>query len=110
MQVFKKLTQKEITEGNKLIAEHLGNINNYWYQNNLLQYHSDWNYLMGAMEKVFVLDKKVADIIIRFGQCKILMQNPAGKEFNSPFKPENTAKIECWLVLIDYIKWYNQNK
>lgn len=119
-------------EGNKLIAEFMGfDWQNYtkWivdedksyskmYGNKeievpviieYLEYHSSWDWLMPVVEKIHLM-RIVADVIITPGKTKILMQNPVGKEFSSPFKPENSSITECWICVVEFIKWYNQHK
>jgi hypothetical protein len=66
-----------------------------------------WHLLMPVAEKIFLL-KEVKDVIIRFGEVKIILENSI--EIKSPHSFENDAKTELWLVIVDFLKWYNQNK
>ena len=128
---------KEIMEGNKLIAEFMGwkfetienefggevfayfgdelqwqgqtpsYLNSLFISENGFAFHCNWNILMPAVEKIFLL-REVRDVEIRPGRCWIWMPN--GKVFESPNKPGNNSITECWLAITDFITWYNTTK
>ena len=104
------MTKEEITEGNKLIALYM-NFKGYtsWKPNDL-KYHTDWNMLMKVVEKVY-LSTAVKDVCIHPGKTRIWFANDIKEGFiNSPCKPENSSIIECWLAIIEFIKWKNEQK
>jgi len=109
-----KMTNKEILENNKLIAEFIEDIfhkeieigmkiyKNVWehdgkhYQN--LIYHKDWNWLMPILNRI----------------GKILFENKdICRERAIYFQDWNLIDLnieEIWETCVDFIKWYNQNK
>ena len=118
------MEQLQIIEGNKLIAEFMddiytlerGNIINFLekpskfetsnsFEANELLYHSSFDWLMPVVEKIEGMGIKVE---IEGNGCDINRLNP--------FHPYNNgaacdSKIESvWLALVEFIKWYNQNK
>lgn len=123
------MTQKEINEGNKLIAEFIG----FEYNRSLpahgggvlmtltiedCRYHSSWDWLMPVVEKITglkyktdnenVFDNSDTAHLRTFG-----MKNEAG-EFMVRF---NRFGLFCspqlinatWLAVVAFIKWYKAN-
>jgi hypothetical protein len=98
------MTQEEILEGNKLIAEFMGlPVHEEYFRGiDACKYHSDWNLLMPIVEKIeslgysfeielfscYVIDSKTLSTII---EC----------HYNSKIKSTYQAVVE-------FIKWYNQ--
>lgn len=117
------MTNEEIIEGNKLIAEFMGiklikGINTYtgkeyYYFNNanmqdfeeLPDYNTDWNVLMAVVQKIEHLPM-VSDITINSVGTFIYCS-----EIPKHFFPIETTKIESiWDAVVEFIKWYNKNK
>lgn len=94
-----KTKENEIIAGNKLIAQFMGDYDLYhWGSDPFNEYlkadhHRDWNELIPVVEKI----KKL----------KI-------EEFSKK-KPVMSALMDVdikilWLAVVEFIKWYNQNK
>ena len=99
------MSQEEIIEGNKLIAEFEYNISDWKYLNsNLsifeseLKYHSDWNWLMTVVEKIEEKCPQHPDWNDGNTGYPIMLFNAV----NCPYKIENVFK-----GVVEYIKWYN---
>ena len=109
------LTEQEILEGNKLIAEFLGiekkiygetgityYIDNIPYQLFKLKYHSSWDWLMNIVEKcesIKVCNKGGFAFIITGTMCQWDSVTYIGK-----------TKIEAvWKAVVEFIKFYNNN-
>lgn len=111
------MTQEEINEGNKLIAGFMGgheNPQHKWY--NVIQgdkgyrmiqdfkFHSSWDWIMPVVEKIHI-NKLVTEVSIRPGRTRIWLKSSF---IQSPMKAENNSITECWLVVVDFIKWHNE--
>lgn len=117
------MSEQEIIEGNKLIAEFIGIKQNdfgHWInkdhllgsQSKLfdfeLKYHSSWDWLMPVVEKIEndLQDSFNVDIINK-NQCEIVRN---GNEFicGYGFETVNHSKIEAvYNSIVEFIKWYN---
>ena len=94
----------EIKEGNRLIAEFMGMewFKNYWIIDNDvtrtlrdLKYHYDWNWLMEVVEKITHEFPDYDDT----------------DEMESILDTLTTCNLEhLWLVTVEFIKWYNNQK
>lgn len=107
------MTQEEIIEGNKLIAEFMElqkdeESGNYHIVNEphihasclmsieYLQYHSSWDWLMPVVEKIRDMKNESAEYMTQNSKLASAL---------------TTARI--WIVykaIIEFIKWYNINK
>jgi len=70
-----------------------------------LMYKISWDWLMPVIEKIHI-DRKVKEISIRPGRTRIWL-----KEYSyiqSPCLPENNSITECWLAVIKFIIWHNE--
>lgn len=113
---------KEIVEGNKLIAEFDGkrfvsyednstnavfegwvwDENGKQKQSNHLQYHTSWDWLMPVVEKI----EQWARVDIYGKACKI-----SQPQWTVDIAKINERKIVAVLeAVIQFIQWYNQNK
>ena len=129
----------EIIEGNKLIAEFMNGIYsenaNAWgfgnariehktkiiqgkkYENLVwaerweveLKYHSSWDWLIPVVEKIESLNNYTRiETPINKKELRQTYCNIDGKE---EFKTYSKSKIEAlWLAVVEFIKWYNENK
>ena len=99
--------------GNKLIAEFMKHlpqdemVNEKRRELGVVEknYHTSWDWLMPVIEKIHI-DRKVKEVSIRPGRTRIWL-----KEFSyiqSPCLPENNSITECWLAVIKFIIWHNQ--
>lgn len=125
------MENKEIIENNRLIAEFMGakytentdiplNYDQLWLPihgivhykvigvgyGKTLQYHESWDWLMPVVEKIEELEY---DFTIRKHKTEL------DKEWvYNPFpmyKAENQGRLtNTYKVVIDFIKWYNQQK
>lgn len=126
------MTQEQI-EGNKLIAEfmnwkhHSGNV--YWFPNlypstddtgettfdiSEAEFHSSWSWLMPVVEKIESLGHSTSissdmrQAVLDKYCCEILKKNTIGT--NLLHKAGKTRLEAVYLAVIDFIKFYNQQK
>ena len=117
------MSEQEIIEGNKLIAEFMGIKQNdfgHWINKNHLlgsqsklfdfelKYHSSWDWLMPVVEKIEndLQDSFNVDIINK-NQCEIVRN---GNEFICGYGFETIyhSKIKAvYYSVVEFIKWYN---
>lgn len=111
------MTNKEIFEGNKLIAEFMqwrystsfaGLLPNHWVKDNgetatdyidtSLKFHSSWDWLMPVVEKCIYMNVPVSS-------------NDEGEKLSINIQRQlSYAKIEpTYISVVEFIKWYNQN-
>lgn len=113
------------TENNKLIALFMGMVKhhedslyltfkkkgdnqNYLANINGLQYHSDWNWLMEAVEKINVLGYEV---LIGRISCQINPISDRENPISAMVCGDISKKIEITFdAVIQFIKWYNEQK
>lgn len=133
------MTQKEILEGNKLIADFMEvkNVREYSFNRkikcliiteddgyidfvegmNILSYHDNWNRLMSVVEKI----ESIEDCEKSNFQFSILSDNECeifGKyiDYQHPrfsylnCVKENSKIKSVYKAAVDFIKWYNENK
>lgn len=111
------MTKEEIIENNKLIAEFMGY--NPHYKNGIFQgyelkpkiitfpehlkYHTSWDWLMSVVEKIW----KITD-------CRSsIFYFEANEELTIYGKTEpsmDNNKENCYSAVVEFIKWYNENK
>ena len=114
----------EILEGNKLIAKFMGlreigfGENRHFidagnriiamYYN--LKYHTSWDWLMPVVEKIENDD--LYRVIIFRGSCDIelIESNSVDSNFETIEKSGMNKNISTWLAVLEFIKWYNENK
>ena len=104
------MTQEQIEQGNKLIAEFMGatqdsdDLSDWWggimfphgYDRTFaLKYHSSWDWLMPVVEKIL---KIAHENMLNEWEC----------EFANRFLSCNITAI--YLLCIEFIKWHNANK
>lgn len=120
------MENKEILEGNKLIAEFDGWIltdefpdkNRTYTKNGNLEldttfkYHTSWDWLMPVVDKI---EKKGCIIEISYSivcMCRICI---IGKKYEKAFNiiNDNNGGIQpisaVYKSIVEFIKWYNQN-
>lgn len=116
------MENKEIIEGNKLIAEFMGmefhtinNITGVTIDGVLgglekLQYHTSWDWLMPVVEKIN-LDRRVEEVSISMGKTRIWFKRELMKPYiQYPVNPHYDTITQCFLTAVEFIKWYNENK
>lgn len=108
------------TENNKLIAEFLDFVESpttkkYWTKRSSegfgigelvdLKFHTDWNWLMEAVEKIESLGY---DVFINTTVCRITDCGQTDFEIE---EFTNNSKIEAvYNACVEFIKWYNEQK
>lgn len=121
------MTQEQIIEGNKLIAEFMGDYrakykvsNDYTLANAMLKtlkYHSSWEWLMDAVDKIesiIFYPKDIPNFSTSFSfiiHKKFVMINgiTAGYPANKT-DVLDSKRMAVWLSVVEFIKWYNANK
>lgn len=102
--------KKEIIEGNKLIDAFNDDVlQKCGWADSEMNYHSDWNNLMPVVMEIEAMgvytsiEKKVnGDNWVTFDSIE---ENFVSKQWRVK------SKIEAvWLAVVEFIKWYNQNK
>lgn len=128
------MTQQEILEGNKLIVQFMCVKNVREYQTkrnpniidlviaededgyidyvegiNYILYHSDWNQLMPVVEKIESLG--TGYVMMENNKCEIVitLDNQGKKHFSNRFI-QNTKLESVYEGVVEFIKWYNENK
>lgn len=117
------MTTQEIIEGNKLIAEFMGltkSINGATIETRYvfdwknkpqgdlpvdLKFNSSWDWLMPVIEKIETLDFIV---IIKQNECVIVNNSGETPKFIQELC-ETKIKSVC-LAVVEFIKWYDENK
>lgn len=120
------MTQKQILEGNKLIAifmefeylEPIGVNGNKQHKlrpifnsdfPNSLKYHFSWDWLMPVVEKIEKTNRYneyYPDMVTIWKDCCVISDGNNGNELVRIYS--GTTKIEAvWLATINFIKWYN---
>lgn len=121
------MTEQEIIEGNKLIAEFMGDYrakykvsNDYTLANAMLKtlkYHSSWDWLMPVVEKIkdvmtlgyFNIDSTWHDELRQEWVIQWSNSSPS-RSFcikRSDFKRDIKLIELVWLAVIEFFKWYN---
>lgn len=117
------MTEQEIIEGNKLIAEFM-NIQNtiplgirlfgYPVVYLKLNYHTDWRFLMNVVEKINTLNpnsdgSEQFEVTIQHNFCEInrlWCGNIQGRWKSGLYNKLNTIE-SVWNCCVDFIKWFN---
>jgi hypothetical protein len=112
------MMQKEIIEGNKLIAEFMDSIDSsfkwdgYKFTNDvswiISEYHFSWDWLMPVIEKIETI--KIEEYNINFSiMGKAACWTPSHWCGLKTYLAD--SKIEAvYIAVIEFIKWYNSNK
>lgn len=90
-----------LSEGNATIGTYMGK--NFTDPLNYM-YDKSWDYLMEVVEKIH-LDRMVKEVSIRPGRTRIWLHGFS--YIQSPCKAENNSITECWLAVVEFIKWRN---
>lgn len=115
------MEQKEIIEGNKLIAEFMGaeksfygdymifTIDNPQYTGKInhsdIKYHTSWDWLMPVVEKI---EENGCQIEIELYSCYVINSEKLLDEMNILFQAHCDSKIKAvYEVVVSYIRWYN---
>lgn len=115
------MENNEILEGNKLIAEFMGlkkqgfganehftdNGNRIVATSNGLQYHTSWDWIMPVVEKIN-LDRRVEEVSVSMGKTRIWFKHEFYIQY--PVNPHYNTITQCFLTVVEFIKWYNENK
>lgn len=115
------MTEKQIIEGDKLIAEFMGislskqKMELVWKKGCLideatLSYHSSWDWLMPVVEKIESLNCTVGIFTGKNNKlhCMIVHFNETNT-FDKKFQSVNEVKIEAvWLVIVEFLNWYKK--
>ena len=72
-----------------------------------LNYHSNWNLLMPVVEKISLLPM-VAETAVKSTGTRIWLKSNPG--FIQGKQPHSLMINDCYIAVIEFIKWYNLNK
>ena len=124
------MTNEEIIEGNKLIAEFMGGkfrkskdkntLNKYFdlkdkgyfYYENEIRYHTSWDWIMPVLEKIEQLGCIIEISYSLVCMCRICV---IGIKHEKAFNiiNDNNGGLEPIIAIyksvVEFIKWYNQN-
>ena len=123
------MTTQEIIEGNKLIAKFMGlsYCTKYqyegWYKNSEhnhricdfdgLKFNSSWDWLMPVVNKIEslpLINDAGLCVLIEHSYCRIYLDN-WGEYTTVVEKEKKKDKLNAvYLSIVEFIKWYNQNK
>ena len=123
-------TEKQIIDGNRLIAEFMGVApHDGWYDGwelqkaglpfsmgamgngtDSLKFHLSWDWLMFAVEKIEDLEPEF-QVVIYEDEVEIWRKENSKWEQISNVSADGSGKLRnTWLAVIEFIKWYNKNK
>jgi len=96
------MKDKEIEEGNKVIAE-------FWFNESELNegqqytFHENWNALMPVVEKIEEMNNtvRIQDVV-----CDISI---IGGNSISYWRKESPKILNTWKAVVEFIKWHNEN-
>jgi len=109
------------TENNKLIAEFMGiefekgkyshESSEYYFVADELEYDFNWNWLMPVVEKI-AKDYHKTEIVSdeETDHCRITVYNEEGERDNEIFECGLSTLEATYKAVVEFIKWYNQNK
>ena len=114
----------EIEENNKLIAEFMGlptevfksGIVNYyfrefnsgsWYEEHELSYNVSWDWLMPVVEKIESLGYGVT---IGMGVYVVIQDDVTDTGLEITKMTDNNKLFCTYEAVVEFIKWYNENK
>ena len=122
------MQDKEIKEGNKLIAEFMGweiksnralQHDDYGIVRGMLltdlPFNKSWDELMPVVENIEIVHYSNYSVCIMKDSCDISLSTKytiAGDDIDAPsFEKNKTTKlISTFESVVEFIKWYNQNK
>lgn len=135
-----KMKIDDILEGNRLIAEFMdgkyyefGTPNEMWIpymgsrdfttldsgETGTLMYHSSWEWLMNVVEKIELLSE-YRDIKVTISPTSTLISCYSKTERQDPWNyrllysrnaiDKTSKRNACWQSVVEFIKWYNENK
>lgn len=125
------MSEKEILEGNKLIAEFMGgkfkeysilNLkeNEVWlpyhglcnYQK--LKYYSSWDWLIPVVEKIESISElsqnRTCNFHVTIEKHRCFIKWGIGRTICDVYDYHNNKILIVYRAVIEFIKWYNQNK
>lgn len=109
------MTQEQIIEGNKLIADFMnypkeGEGSAYYYamkhcyENNNMKYHTSWDWLMPVVEKIHA--ETDVWVTIMYNCCKMHWMTIGVHE---PIMIDEVPTVEAvYTAILQFITWYNQ--
>lgn len=116
---------KNTVENNKLIAEFLGYSQphpdypdtTYWYKKDcqpltILLFHSDWNWLMGVIEKIESLPamKDNGNFFFEINQDSVTVFNSTRMDIVIEVIGQGSRINNTYQAVIEFIQWYNEQK
>ena len=120
------LTKEEILEGNKLIAEFIGDYfdtglepsyyirYNQEYKLEDSQFHSSWDWIMPVVDKINAMGKAYSFAIFKtYVSLTVEKGGKVFKDFSFAYSEyitaEQTGKEAAFKLLVKFVKWENEN-
>ena len=106
--------KKEVLEGNRLIAEFDGRINELCHHNNTsspYDYDKSWDWLMPVVEKIESIifnEDNSFNVTIGSGNYCVI-QDSHGEVYDSVEDYKESKLLTTYSAVVDFIKWYNEN-
>jgi hypothetical protein len=122
-----KLTPEEILEGNKLIAQFMGDYfdtglepsyyirYNQEYKLEDSQFHSSWDWIMPVVDKINGMGKAYSFAIFKtYVSLTVEKGGKVFKDYSFAFSEyittEQTGKQAAFKLIVKFVKWENENK
>lgn len=108
--------EQQITRGNQLIAQFMGNITNdskEWVVTNKsfvgeYQYHKSWDWLMSVVEKIENLTPHGYRFMISTKSVRVYTCKKSFDDWDEYNCTVFDGKLNCtWQAVVEFIEWYN---
>lgn len=109
------ITEEQVIEGNKLIAEFMEFQYDRWlFDKQTLAiedcgYHTSWDWLMPVVEKIEQHGCIVEIWLSIGGGCRIQKPETKIKSWQTVYESNNTLEA-VWLAVVEFIKYWNNEK
>lgn len=122
--LLNKMSNEEIIQGNKLIAEFMGwklgelfewpNGGKGYVLETELKYHTSWDWLMPVVEKINKICREVGGELSNHSRDQKDLENPLDNPRHWKSWSYHNARLSTDIVyvyngVVEFIKWYNQN-
>ena len=88
----------------------LAGIDKIWFPQTELKFHSDWNWLMLVIEKIESKGFYVSIMKSNVTCCKDGGISPVFEYYFSDNIPPMNKLGATWMAVVEFVKWFNQQK